>query len=87
MGWVSCVEFVLKQVGVSSSQACLPNFPYVVKCKFNNGFKTNLTTCLAKCSETQEGNKCQKGIFGSKEHTQSRKSKTQFDRVSSYVTL
>ena len=55
MSWVSCVEFALKQIGVSSSQACLTSFPYMVKFEFINLFITNLTTYLAKCNETQEG--------------------------------
>ena len=53
MSWMFCIEFVLNQIGVSSSQASLPSFPYVDKC--NNRFKTNLTTYLAKCNETQQG--------------------------------
>ena len=52
---MSCVEFVLKQTGVSSSQACLPSFPYMVNCKLINRSKTSLTTYLAKCNETQQG--------------------------------
>lgn len=55
MSWVACVEFVLKQVGVSTSQASLPSFPYVVKSKLVNRFKINLTTHLAECNETKQG--------------------------------
>ena len=43
MSWVACVEFLLKQIGVSTSEAYLPSFSSVVKRKLINRFKANLT--------------------------------------------
>ena len=39
MSWVACVECLLKQIGVSTSEAYLPSFPSVVKTKLISLFK------------------------------------------------
>ena len=55
MSWVACVEFLLKQIGVSTSEAYLPSFSSVVKRKLINRFKANLTKILSKSSDTNQG--------------------------------
>ena len=55
MSWVACVEFLLKQIGVSTSEAYLPSFSSAVKRKLINRFKANLTKTLSKSSDTNQG--------------------------------
>ena len=54
MSWVACVEFLLKQIGVSTSEAYLPSLSSVVKRKLISRFKANLTKTLSKSSEIKE---------------------------------
>ena len=49
------VEVLLKQIGVSTSEAYLPSFSSVVKQKLINRFKANLTKTLSKSSDTNQG--------------------------------
>ena len=55
MIWVACVEFLLKQIGVSTSEAYLPSFSSVAKRKLINRFKANLTKTLSKSIDTNQG--------------------------------
>ena len=55
MSWVACVEFLLKQIRVSTSEAYLLGFSSVVKRKLINRFKANLTKTLSKSSDTNQG--------------------------------
>ena len=56
MSWVACVEFLLKQIGLSISEAYLPSFSSVVKRnKLINRFKTNLTKTVSKSSDINQG--------------------------------
>ena len=55
ISWVACVEFLLKQIGVSTSEAYSPSFSSVVKRKLINRFKANLTKALSKSSDTNQG--------------------------------
>ena len=55
LSWVACVEFLLKQIGISISEAYLPSFSSVVKRKLINRFKANLTKTLSKSSDTNQG--------------------------------
>ena len=55
MSWVACVEFLLKQIRVSTSEAYLLGFSSVVKRKLISRFKANLTKTLSKSSDTNQG--------------------------------
>ena len=55
VSWVSCVNFLLKQLGVSTKIAYQQNFSSLVKTKLINRFKENLAYNLAQCKETNQG--------------------------------
>ena len=55
MSWVDCVKCLLKQIRVSTSEACLSMFSSVVKRNLINRFKANLTKTLGKSSDTNQG--------------------------------
>ena len=55
MNWVSCVNFLLKQLGISTKVAYQQNFSSHVKTKLINRFKENLAYNLAQSKETNQG--------------------------------
>ena len=55
MSWVSCVEFLLKQLKVANTMVYQKKFSTIIKSKLINRFKENITNTLMKCTENKEG--------------------------------
>ena len=71
ISWTACVEFVLKQIGVSVNLAYHKNFSSIVKTNLINRFKNNINTTLQKCIDIKEGKLRTYAIF--KTHFQKEK--------------
>ena len=55
MSWVSCVEFLFKQLRISNRMAYQPNFSSLIKTKLINRFKEILIKTLTQFKENNQG--------------------------------
>ena len=79
ISWTACVEFVLKNIGISAKLAYHPHFSSIVKTNLINRFKKNVNSTLSKCKDKNEGKLRTYALF--KTHFQKEKYLSVIDNI------
>ena len=79
ISWTACVEFVLKNIGISAKLAYHPHFSSIVKTNLINRFKKNVNSTLSKCKDKNKGKLRTYALF--KTHFQKEKYLSVIDNV------